>query len=197
MEENAVTLLASVITAVATLASVWLGKRYMSRKEKNCIIKETLQNTNVYTALDFLRGEVGADRAYIMEFHNGDHYFSGRGQQKFSCTYETVEVGISVECEKSQNHRVSNYHCYIKEMIENGRYMYTDVVEISDQGFLRMIRGKGVCAIYNVPIKTLNGKIIGILGIDYVKSTPKEDLDTQERFDFMRRQARILGGYLV
>ena len=197
MSEDMITLLASAITALATLGSVWLGKKYLPARSKNCLVKETLKNTNVYTALDFLRQEVEADRAYIMEFHNGDHYFSGRGQQKFSCTYESVEVGISIECENSQNHRVSNYHSYIKEIIENGRFLYTNVLEIEDQGFLRMIRGKGVSAIYNVPIKTLNGKIIGILGIDYVRSSPTEDLDTKDRFDFMRRQARILGGNLV
>ena len=169
----------------------------MSRKDKNCIIKETLQNTNVYTALEFLLEETNADRAYIMEFHNGEHYFSGRGQQKFSCTYEIVEQGISVECEQSQNHRVSNFHLYIKKMIENGQYVYTDIESIEDRGFLNMIKQKGVSALYNVPIKTLNGKIIGILGIDYVKSLPPEDIDSDPRFDFMKRQARILGGYLV
>ena len=197
MSDEFVTLLASLITALATLGSVWLGRKYMAKKDKNCIIKETLQNTNVYTALSFLVGEMGADRAYIMEFHNGEHYFSGRGQQKFSCTYEAVEQGISVECENSQNHRVSNYHVYIKELIDNGCFVYTDLARVEDRSFLKMIQDKGVSAIYNVPIKTLNGKIIGILGIDYVKSTPPDDLMTDCKFRFMRAQARILGGYLV
>ena len=197
MSQEIVTLIASVITAMATLASVWLGRKYLSAKDKNCIIKETLQNTNVYTALNFLLEESGGDRAYIMEFHNGEHYFSGRGQQRFSCTYEIAAKGISVECERSQNHRVSNYHLYIKEMIENGRYLYTDVTMIDDQGFLKMLQQKGVSAIYNVPIKTLNGKIIGILGVDYVKCAAPEDIESSGRLDFMRRQARILGGYLV
>jgi len=197
MEHNLVTLLAAIITALATLASVWLGHRYVSKKERNCIVKETIQNTNVYAALEFLLGETGADRAYIMEFHNGDHYFSGRGQQKFSCTYEVVEQGISVECEHSQNHRVSNFHLYTKDLIEQGRYVHTDVEGIEDRGFQNMIKHKGVSALYNVPIKTLNGKIIGILGIDFVKSAPPEDIQSDAKFEFMRRQARILGGYLV
>tara|TARA_R110000824_G_scaffold378149_2_gene569619 strand:+ start:2285 stop:2878 length:594 start_codon:yes stop_codon:yes gene_type:complete len=197
MNGDLVTLLASIITAIATLGSVWLGRKYMSRKEKNCIVKETLQNTNVYTALNFLMEEMGADRAYVMEFHNGEHYFSGRGQQKFSCTYEIVEQGISVECEKSQNHRVSNYHLYIKELIENGYYAYNDISGIEDQSFSKMIRDKGVSAILNVPIKTLNGKIIGVLGLDYVKSQPPTSLEDEFKLKFVRSQARTLGGYLV
>lgn len=197
MSDDLVTLLASVITALATLGSVWLGRKYISRKDQNCIIKETLQNTNVYTALTFLLDEMGADRAYIMEFHNGEHYFSGRGQQKFSCTYEAVDSGISVECENSQNHRVSNYHLYIKELIENGQYVYTEMSDIEDRSFLKMTQDKGVSAICNVPIKTLNGKIIGILGIDYVKAEPPADLEGDGLLRFMRSQGRILGGYLV
>ena len=197
MPEDMITLLASAMTALATLGSVWLGKKYLPTRDKNCIIKETLQNTNVYTALDFLMGEMGADRAYIMEFHNGEHYFSGRGQQRFSCTYEIVAQGISAECEKSQNHRVSNYHLYIKKMIENGSFSYTDTTEIEDQGFLRMVRQKGVSGIYNVPIKTLNGKIIGILGVDYVKSDVPEDVQSDANIAFVKRQSKILGGYLV
>lgn len=197
MSEDIVTLLASVITALATLGSVWLGRKYMSRKDKTCIVKETLQNTNVYTALNFLMGEMGADRAYVMEFHNGEHYFSGRGQQKFSCTYEIVEQGISVECEKSQNHRVSNYHLYVKELIENGYYAYSDIREIEDRSFSKMIQDKGVSAILNVPIKTLNGKIIGVLGLDYVKSIPPKNLDDETKLKFIKSQARTLGGYLV
>jgi len=197
VSEDIVTLLASVITALATLGSVWLGRKYMSRKDKACIVKETLQNTNVYTALNFLMGEMGADRAYVMEFHNGEHYFSGRGQQKFSCTYEIVGQGISVECEKSQNHRVSNYHLYVKELIENGYYAYSDIREIEDRSFSKMIQDKGVSAILNVPIKTLNGKIIGVLGLDYVKSIPPKDLDDETKLKFIKSQARTLGGYLV
>tara|TARA_R110000744_G_scaffold16214_4_gene44785 strand:- start:5247 stop:5849 length:603 start_codon:yes stop_codon:yes gene_type:complete len=192
-----ITLAASVVTAIATLGSVWLGRRIAAKRDGNCIVKETLQNTNVYTALNYLIEETGADRAYVMEFHNGEHYFSGRGQQKFSCTYEVVGHGISTESEKSQNHRVSNYHLYIKQIVESGYYGYADASEIEDRGFLQMIRQKGISAIYNVPIKTLNGKIIGILGVDYVKSPVPENDERHNQADFLKRQARVLGGYLV
>ena len=197
MDGNLVTLLASIITALATLGSVWIGRRYVARKNGTCIIRETLQNTNVYTALNYTLEKMGADRAYVMEFHNGDHYFSGRGQQKFSCTHEVVEQGISVECEKSQNHRASNYHLYIKELLENESYIYGDIAEVEDRGFLKMAQDKGVSGIYNVPIKTLNGKIIGILGVDYVRSEVPPIVGNEDKLRFMRSQAQTLCGYLV
>ncbi len=70
------TVLAAVISAAAPLSSVWIGRKMMHRTKRDAIIDETIQNANVYTALEFLIEEVKADRAYVMEFHNGDHYFS-------------------------------------------------------------------------------------------------------------------------
>ena len=195
--DTLVPILSAVITALATLASVLLGQYFMRRKTKDCIVRETAQNANVYTALQYALEEMKADRAYIMEFHNGDAYFSGRGQQKFSCTHEVVEEGISSECELSQNHRVSNYHHYINKMISEGSYFFQDVEEIEEQTFYQMIHRKGIKSIYNVPIKTLSGKIVGILGVDYVKGEMPEVEDLSKTNTFMRRQARTIAGYLI
>ncbi len=189
--------IAAIITALATLASVLLGQKFMRRKEKDCIVRETAQNANVYAALQYLMEEMKADRAYIMEFHNGDVYFSGRGQQKFSCTHEVVEEGISAECEFSQNHRISNYHHYINEMINDNRYFFKNIQDVGDRTFYQMINKKGIKSIYNVPIKTLNGKIVGILGVDYVKSDMPDLGDTEKTHSFMKRQARTIAGYLI
>ena len=117
-------ILAAVITALATVAQCFNGaKIYELEKQKSCVIRETAQNANVYTALTFIMEEMKADSGYILEFHNGESYFSGRGQQKFSCTHEIVEEGISPESANSQNHRVSNYHNYINEIVTNGYFL--------------------------------------------------------------------------
>jgi hypothetical protein len=190
-------ILAAVITAFATVSSVLLGQKFMNRKQKSCIVRETAQNANVYTALRYIMQEMKADRGYVLEFHNGEIYFSGRGQQKFSCTHEIVEEGISPEAQNSQNHRVSNYHNYINDIITNGCYIYPDIHTIQDQSFYQMISRKGIQSIYNIPIKTLDGKIIGILGVDYVKNKMPYEGESDETFAFMRRQARIISGYLI
>ena len=194
------TIIAAVITAMATVVSVLLGQYFMNRKRKlakNCIIRETTQNANVYTALEYIMGEMGADRAYIMEFHNGDNYFSGRHQQKYSCTHEVVEEGVSSECELSQNHRVSNYHSYIHTLTVDNKFIFEDIEEVDDRGFYQLLKNKGVKSIYNVPVKTLNGKIIGILGVDYVKEPIDQNNKEDEVFAFMKRQARLIAGYLM
>ena len=89
----------------------------------------------------------------------------------------------------------------------NQEYCYEDTEDIEDHAFKNVIMTKGVLSIYNIPLKTLEGKIIGILGIDFVKrqASPiyKFSKDTEEckchedMNQFMRRQARILSAYLI
>ena len=104
---------------------------------------------------------------------------------------------------------MSNYHTYISELVEKERYDHVNVSQMDDHVFAGLLHQKGVKSIYNVPIKTLNGKIIGILGVDYVKGTATKgimgfgvDEKDRSRFDeesyqFMKRQARIIAGYLL
>ena len=197
MDTATATIIAAILSAATTIVGMWLKNR-VSHKTKNCIENQARIGANVYTALEYIQAVMGSDRTYVFEFHNGGHYFSGRGQQKFSTTYEFVEPGISAEGDNSQDYKVSRYSKYLHNLIKDGLYEKSSD-DVEDEGFKSLLREKGVKYIYNVPIKTLNGKVIGILGVDYVKSDfngctdcPEEDVQK-----FMRRQARIVSGYLV
>ncbi len=197
MDTATATIIAALLSAVTTLVGMWL-KNKVSYKAKNCIENQAKLGANVYTALKFIQAIMGSDRAYVFEFHNGGHYFSGRGQQKFSTTYEFVEPGISAEGDNSQDYRVSRFSQYLHDLISSGKFDHA-TEDVTDESFKSLLREKGVKYLYNVPIKTLNGKVIGILGVDYVGSdfegcTDCEDGDVER---FMRRQARIISGYLV
>ena len=191
-------ILSSIITAIATLTSVFIGRKCMQRKPVCPVTKDTSQSANVYTALKYTLEEMGADRAYVLEFHNGGSYYSGRGQQKFSSTYELVEPGVSAESDNSQDYKVSRYSKYLHKLIKDG-YYEKSANDIADEGFKSLLRDKGVKYIYNVPITTLNGKVIGILGVDYVKNDFEgcKDCPEDDVHKFMRRQARIVSGYLI
>jgi len=195
--ESTATIIASLISAIGALLSVWLGKMLMKRKcPQDPVVKDTALSANVYTALNYTMEEMGADRAYVLEFHNGGHYYSGRGQQKFSCTHEIAKKGISRECNRSQEHRVSNYHSYISELISSSKFEYDNINKIPDGSFLMLLSRSGVKSILNIPIKTLNGKIIGILGVDYV-GDPVDGGFEEKKCKLMKVQARIIAGYLV
>lgn len=211
MEEFA-TILGAIITGAATITSVWFAHCYVKKTlntRRNPVADDAAQSANVYTALQHILSKMGGDRAYVLEFHNGGHYYSGRGQQKFSCTHEIAVKGISRECDNSQDHRVSNYHTYITELIDKNRYAYSNIENATDKAFTSVLSGAGVKSIYNVPIKTLNGKIIGILGVDYVKSYASNDSTgfgeikeedvffNQQARKLMENQSKVIAGYLI
>jgi hypothetical protein len=202
------TIIAAVITCIGTIGSVLLGKLILNRKNqctKDPIVVDTENNYNVYVSLQYLTEISNCDRAYIMQFHNGGHYVSGKSQKKFSCTHEVCSRGVSKECEKSQNHLVSNFNHYIQEILSNKEYAYVDISKIKDQSFKNLLDYKGVQSIYNIPLRTLEGKVIGILGLDYVKNRPLRSFDemfaeihSKDELDkFMRNQARTITGYLI
>jgi hypothetical protein len=184
-------LIAAIIGAISTLVGVFLTHKL--RAQKDPLPKDIDRNDNIYAALSYLITETEADRCYVYEFHNGDYYYSGNSQQKFSNTYEIVEEGISCEAAQEQNLRVSSYNFFIKQLINEGGVCYANTEKIPDPLFKEKMHNKGIQSISCVPIKLLNGKIIGILGIDYVKHKVNCD---GEMFNLLKNQARIISGYL-
>lgn len=186
--------LTGFISAVTALAGVWLKVKFDQKKHKQLNYDPGLHN-NVVTALKFMIEETSADRVFVLEFHNGDQYFSGRGQQKLSCTYEYVNDGISVECQRLQNIRISNFHGLMNSISREETFVCPDTEKYKgDLTFKSLLQSKGVKSLFARPIKTLNGKIIGVLCIEYVKEQRKWSQDSEE---FIRKQSRVISGYLI
>ena len=195
--EDLIPLLSAVITTLGTVFAAMWGRHYWRARKIDPVVDDTAQSSNIYMALDYIMEQMEADRAYVLQFHNGGYYYSGRSQQKFSCTHESTSRGVSRECSTSQEHRISHYHNYIDSLIRNGKFCYQDIENMDDHNFIELLQEAGVKSIYNVPIKTLNGRIIGILGVDYVKAQMKCDVENETSLQFMKRQARIVSGYLL
>ena len=119
------------------MAAALIGRYVINKREaKKCPISTDTENSeNVYVSLEYLKDESNSDRVYIMQFHNGGHYISGKSQQKFSCTHEICAKGISRECELSQNHLVSNYNLYIKSLLRDGSFSHINIDTIKDKSF--------------------------------------------------------------
>jgi hypothetical protein len=145
--------------------------------------------------LDSIIDETDADRAYILEFHNGEHYFSGKSQQKLSCTYEALSEGISSESYNTQNIRVSNFHGMVKSIAKDETFRCPDIRGYSeDMAFRAFMQNKGVKSIFAKPIKTVNQKIIGIMVLEYVKEARRWSADAEL---FIERETKIISGYLI
>lgn len=186
--------ISGVVSALTALLSMWIKMKIEDRRSKRLSYDPSIHQ-NVLTALDFIKEKTGSDRTYVMEFHNGEHYFSGKSQQKISCTYESVNEGISSEANLLQNIRVSNYHALISSVSKNETFVCVDTSKLKGSNcFKQVLMAKGVQSVFARPISTLNGKIIGILILEFVKEERKWG-DASEAF--LRKQTKILSGYLI
>jgi len=186
-------IIAATIGAAATIAAVILKAYLGSFLEKGKLQKHTIQNEDVYRALEYSRNKIECDRVVVYEFHNGDVYYSGSSQQKFSNTYEVLSEGVSSELKNQQNLRVSSFNRFIKPLVDEDEYGFWDIDQVEDIVTKTFFEDQGTKSTYCVPIQLLTGKIIGILGIDYVKGGKK--LSAQQK-NFIKNQSCIIAGYL-
>lgn len=189
-----ISVLTGVVSAATAVLGMWLKIKLDEKKSKQFHYDPNL-HSNVVSALEYVMSETEADRVNVLEFHNGEHYFSGRSQQKLSCTYEVVSEGISTESQKLQNIRISNFHSMIKDIAQGYTFVCEDTSEYNeDIAFKSFLESKGVKSIFVRPIKTLNGKILGVIALEYVK---EQRLWTGDAEDFIKKQARVISGYLI
>ena len=193
-ELDIISVLTGVVSAATAVVGMWIKLKFDEKKSKE-FNYDPASHSNIISALNFIMEETEADRVYVMEFHNGEHYFSGRSQQKLSCTYETMSDGISSECHSMQNIRISNFHGMVQKIAEEKTFSCEDLeIYNEDIGFKSFLQAKGVKSIFARPIKTLNGKILGVICLEYVKEKRVWSPDAEE---FTKKQARVISGYLI
>jgi GAF domain-containing protein len=192
-------ILSSCIVAGTTILSIFIKELVQAKKNKQnaCVVKYTKQNENVQKALDYVLNEIQSDRAYIFEFHNGDHFYSGNHQQKFSCTYESLNSGVSSESMRLQDLRVSTFNSFVKDVlgIHGEKSFRLQDIEQNDHPLLRnWLEERGIRSSYAFPIETLNHGVVGILCLDFTKQKTKL---TKDNIELLNNQAKIISGYLI
>ena len=168
------------------------------RKSKPDAIQETLKVSElVMNKIEHIKDEFEVDRVWITQFHNGGHFYpTGKSMAKFSVIYETVGSGVSSIQTMFQNIPVGLFSRSTNQLLQN------DVIEISDfkdetvatYGLKYIASDTGCKSSYLFAIKTIEGKYIGTLGLDYTKKKVKLDI---ESINHLQVHASSLGGVLM
>ena len=137
--------------------------------------------------------ELKASRVHVYEFHNGDHFYSGGSQQKFSCTYESLSAGISAESLNLQNLRISTFNKFVETAIDDGGFGIENLEQCDTLLCKNWFESRGAKSSYAIGIRTLNKNIIGILSVDFSKNTKL----TKEQKKLLFTQSIIISGYLI
>ena len=192
-------LLIAFITGVLGPIMIILLKNYLSRnKKKPDMVTETLRVSELITTkIEHMREEFHADRVWVTQFHNGGNFYpTGKSMAKFSVMYETVNPGVSSIQTNFHNIPVNLFSKSINQLLVN------DVIEIPDYkdetiptfGLKYIAEDTNCKSGYLFAIKTIDGKFIGTLGIDYTKRKTKLDI---EAINHIMVHASSLGGVLM
>jgi hypothetical protein len=194
-----VSIIVAFITGVLGPVLLLFIKNKLEKKtEKPDMVLETLKVSElVMTKLEHIKEEFKSDRVWITQFHNGGNFYpTGKSIAKFSIMYEVVGAGISSVQSNFRNIPVNLFSRSINKLLED------DIIDIPDfkdetvatYGLKYIAEDTGCKSGYLFAIKTIEGKFIGTLGLDYTKRKTKLDDDS---INNLQHQSALIGGVLM
>ena len=170
--ELTVALISSVFTAIVGPIAVHWVKEKLDKSKKD-ILRESITNNSLVTnKVEEIKDSTGADRVWIVQFHNGGTFYpTGKSIQKFSMFYESVSQGTNSIQLNFQNIPISLFSKSINYLLEKSIIAVSNFEDESINTYdLKYIAEVHECkSQYLFAIKTIEGKFVGILGIDFVK----------------------------
>jgi hypothetical protein len=192
-----VPILVAFITAVLGPVVVEIFRNFFFKSKKQDVLNQELQLSNiVQDKLLEIQEEIGSDRIWITQFHNGGHFYpTGKSIQKFSMIYEVVSPGTIPTQNNFQNIPINLFSKSINHMLEEEIMCIPDFKDETKPtyGLKYLAEQTGCKSEYGFALKTLNGKLIGIMGIDYVKTRKNLPPDKIAELEYA---AAAIGGLL-
>jgi hypothetical protein len=160
---------ALVVYAVKKGWQMWTSKKERKiKEEKEMIPRLVKRDIGVYRDLTELLVQMKADRAFIMQFHNGMYYANKGSQMKMSCTHEIVREGISREQEDMQDMLLSKFPQVISDLLSNPFVCFLTKEKDHAYYFSQLLKSQGVEKVFLSLIR--DGDVLeGFLCVSYLQ----------------------------
>lgn len=191
-------IVAFISGVVGPVLLLFIKNKFEERKQNTDIIKDALEVSEcVETKLDGIKHEFKVDRVWVTQFHNGGHFYpTGKSIAKFSMLYEVVDVEITSIQSNFQNIPVNLFSKSINKLLSSNVIEIPDYKDSSIPTYgLEHIANEHHCKSgYLFAIKNIDGKFVGILGLDFTKKKTKLN---QADIVNLQVSATSLGGVLM
>jgi len=198
-------LITSLTSIIVALVGAGFFRRMSDKKQKSksreSLMLQIKNDEIVHLSIREIRRRYNADRVYIWQFHNGGSFYTNAPMQKVSITYERNSDGLERKAEKNQNHLVSHFNSFIKNVIEMTMF-YSDVNKMEDLGLRSLSLSQGIKSHASVPIFDRDKNLVAVLSLEWVFSEiPSEYLKkdgdfTQDFKDEVSKDSDTLDIYL-
>jgi len=186
------------ITGVLGPVIVLLVKKFSTKKGDKCMVEEAIKSSElVLKKLEDIKEYYKCDRVWICQFHNGGNFYpTGKSITKFSMIYEVVGINAHSIQSQFQNIPVNLFTKSLKQLLENNVIEIFDFKDETTPTFgLKYIAEETGCkSAYAFAIKTIDGRYIATMGLDYTKKRVRlDELDIAE----IKTESAIMGGSLL
>jgi len=149
-------------------------------KLKKNFPNNVLRNKLLQSALEKMVYDGGADRAYIIQFHNGGENIKGMPFIKFSVTNEWCPISVPKEMDRYKEVPIGIYSGLIY-LVLHSKNLYLDDIEdlrTLDSSAYAIFKSKNVKSVYISGIFDLQDSIIGLVVMEHFDSSTqtKDDL---------------------
>jgi len=194
-----VSIIVAFITGVLGPVLLLFIKNKLEKKpEKPDIVLETLKVSElVMTKLESIKDHIKCDRVWVAQFHNGGNFYpTGKSMAKFSIIYETVGASVTSIQGNFHNIPVNLFSRSINQLLENNTIEIPDFKDetVATFGLKYIAEDTGCKSGYLFAIKCIEGRFIGMLGIDYTK---KKTRLNEEMINNLLVQSTSIGGVLM
>jgi hypothetical protein len=191
-------IVAFITGVIGPLLLLFIKHKLEKKTEKPDMVLETLKVSElVMTKLEHIKEEYKSDRVWITQFHNGGNFYpTGKSIAKFSIMYEVVGAGIPSVQSNFHNIPVNLFSRSINHLLENDSIEIPDYKDetVATYGLKYIAEDTGCKSGYLFAIKTIEGKFIGTLGLDFTKRKTKLDNDSIKNLE---HQSALIGGVLM
>jgi GAF domain-containing protein len=187
--------LVAFITAVlGPLAMEWAKAKFKSKPKKSPIQEALEMNELVDHQLDLILETIGCDRTWIIQFHNGGHFYpTGKSIQKFSMFYEKITLNSSSIQHTFQNIPVSLFPKMLGKIYKDGELAIPTYAEGETYDLETIAKDLDSKSFYALGLYSLDDHLIGVMGIAY----NKEHKLTKDEWIFVRQKVGVIGTLLT
>jgi hypothetical protein len=196
METAITTIIVALITAVLGPAIIEWVKNKLAKQPKISSVKEAIDlNELVDHQLDIMMDELGCDRIWIGQFHNGGHFYpTGKSIQKFSIFYEKLSLNTSAIQHIFQQIPVSLFPKSLSKLYKDGELGITSYEKDETYDLHSFSKEYNTKSFYMLAIDDLNDHFIGVMGIAF---NEKEHKLSKEEWIFIRQKVGAIGSLLT
>jgi hypothetical protein len=194
---------ASIIVAFITgvlgpVLLLFIKNKLDKKPEKPDMVLETLKVSElVMTKMESIKDQLKCDRVWVAQFHNGGNFYpTGKSMAKFSIIYETVGASVTSIQGNFHNIPVNLFSKSINQLLENDTIEIPDFKDdtVATFGLKYIAEDTGCKSGYLFAIKCIEGRFIGMLGVDYTKRKTKLN---EEAINNLLVQSTTIGGVLM